>query len=126
MHVLAFPGMGVVVLEERLGFSTQEAADACGLTYRMVDNWTRCGAVWPSIPAHGQGTRRMWSTVDIERLARIARVVRDAERAGLQVTYAAITAMWDAIEAGDDWTVCLSTDISSRRKSVSRQGAGVS
>lgn len=97
----------MVVLDERLGFSTAEAAAACGLTYREVDNWTRRGAVWPSIAAHGHGTRREWSTVDIERLARIAGVVHRAERAGLTVGLAAITAMWDALDAGDAWTVTL-------------------
>ena len=95
------------MLDERLGFSTVEAAAACGLTYREVDNWARHGAVWPSIPARGQGTRREWTTVDIERLARIAGVVHRAEQAGLQVTYAAIGAMWDALDAGDAWTVTL-------------------
>jgi len=105
--VYPFPGMAVTVLDERLGFSTVEAAAACGLTYRQVDNWTRCGAVWPSIAARGCGTRRQWSTVDIERLARIAGVVHRAEQAGLTVGYAAITAMWDALDAGDAWTVTL-------------------
>jgi hypothetical protein len=99
--------MPVTVLDERLGFSTVEAAAACGLTYRQVDNWTRCGAVWPSIPAHGTGTRRPWSTVDIERLARIAGVVHRAERAGLSVGYAAIAAIWDRLTDGERWSVTL-------------------
>ena len=114
VHAVTAPtvsGMGVVVLDERLGFSTVEAAAAAGLTYREVDNWTRTGAVWPSIGAHGHGTRREWSTVDIERLARIAGVVHRAEQAGLTVTCAAIAAMWDQLAAGDDWTVTLSTDL---------------
>jgi hypothetical protein len=99
--------MAVTVLDERLGFSTVEAAAAAGLTFREVDRWSRIGAVWPSIAARGCGTRRQWSTVDIERLARIAGVVHRAEAAGFQVSSTAITAMWDALAAGRHWTVTL-------------------
>jgi hypothetical protein len=94
-------GMGVVVLDERLGFSTAEAAAACGLTYREVDNWTRTRRRVAVDRRPRPRTRREWSTVDIERLARIAGVVHRAERAGLTVGMAAISAMWDALDAGD-------------------------
>lgn len=99
--------MAVTVLDERLSFSTSEACAATGLPYSVVDRWERAGVVWPSIPARGTGSRRGWSTVDIERLARIAAVVRHAEQAGLTVSYAAVSDMWDAIAAGDPWTVTL-------------------
>ena len=101
--------MPVTVLDERLSFSTREACAAAGLPYSVVDRWERAGVVWPSVPARGTGSRRGWSTVDVERLARIARVVRDAEAAGLTVGYAAVTAMWDQLAAGDDWQVVLTT-----------------
>lgn len=97
----------VTVLDERLGFSTCEACAAVGLTYQVVDRWVRAGAVWPSIPARGSGHNRQWSTVDVERLARIARVVREAEAAGLSVSYATVGDMWDALAARHPWRVCL-------------------
>jgi hypothetical protein len=111
-HV-ALSTMPVTVLDERLGFSTREACDAAGLTYRMVDYWVRRGAVWPSVPARGKGTQRQWSTLDVERLARIAGVVRRAEQAGLIVEVGAVTEMWDTMAAGDDWWAYLSTAITS-------------
>lgn len=99
--------MGVTVLDERLGFSTREACAATGLAYSVVDRWERAGAVFPSVPARGCGSRREWSTVDIERLARIAGLVRRAEQAGLTVSYATVSAVWDALEAGGAWSVTL-------------------
>jgi DNA-binding transcriptional MerR regulator len=99
--------MAVTVLDERLALSTREACDAAGMTYRMVDYWVRRGAVWPSIPARGTGSQRGWSADDVNRLARVARVIRDAERAGLTVGVKAVTEMWDALAAGDDWHVLL-------------------
>jgi hypothetical protein len=99
--------MSVVVLDERLGFTTREACAAVGLTYQCVDRWVRGGWVWPSIPAHGQGTRRQWSTVDVERLARIARVVREAETAGFTPSYRTVGDMWDALESRTPWSITL-------------------
>lgn len=99
--------MAVTVLDERLAFSSREACDAAGLTYRVVDYWVRQGAVWPSVPAAGHGSQRRWSTRDVDILTRIGSVVRRAEAHGLTVGIAAITAMWDTLEAGDPWTVTL-------------------
>jgi DNA-binding transcriptional MerR regulator len=99
--------MPVTVLDERLSFSTRDAAAAAGVSYRMVDYWTRCGAVWPSVPAAGQGSQRGWSTVDVERLCRIGGVVRRAHAAGLSISIETITAMWDALAAGKAWSVTL-------------------
>jgi hypothetical protein len=104
---LALSPMPVTVLDERLGFSTREACDAAGLTYRVVDWWVRRDAVTPSVPARGKGTERQWSTVDVERLARIGGVIRRAEREGLTVNCAAVAAMWDSMVAGDGWRVLL-------------------
>lgn len=100
--------MPVTVLDERLGFSTLEACAAAGLTYRVVDYWVRCGAVSPSVAAHGQGTRRSWSIDDVDRLTRIGAVVHRAERLGLDVECVAVAAMWDAMVAGGTWSVTLS------------------
>jgi len=99
--------MPVTVLDERLSFSTVEACAATGLPYSVVDRWVRSGAVWPSVPGWGSGNPRQWSMVDIERLARIGCVIHRAESAGLAVSYAAVAAMWDAMVAGDPWTVTL-------------------
>jgi DNA-binding transcriptional MerR regulator len=100
--------MAVTVLDQQLGFSSIEACAAAGVTYRMADNWVRAGAITPSITsAAGHGSRRCWSMADVERLTRIGRVIDRAERAGLLVTCAAIAAMWDALEAGDPWSMTL-------------------
>jgi DNA-binding transcriptional MerR regulator len=104
---VALSTMPVTVLDERLAFSTREACDAAGLTYRMVDYWVRAGAVWPSVPARGYGSARGWTIADVDRLARIGGVVHRAEAAGLSVGVAAIAAMWDQLTAGDPWTVTL-------------------
>lgn len=99
--------MGVTVLDERLAFSTREACDAAGLTYRVVDYWTRQGAVWPSVPAAGYGTQRRWTIRDVDHLTRIGAVCRRAEHAGLSVGIGAVTSIWDQLAAGDGWTVTL-------------------
>jgi hypothetical protein len=104
---LALSTMPVTVLDERLGFSTREACGAAGLTYRQVDHWVRSGAVWPSIAAAGKGTSRQWSVADVERLARIAGVIHRAEHAGLSVSVATITVIWDTLAAGGAWSVTL-------------------
>jgi hypothetical protein len=99
--------MPVTVLDERLAFSTREACDAVGLTYRQVDYWVRAGAVWPTIAARGKGSDRGWVIADVDRLARIGGVVHRAEQAGLSVGVAAIAAIWDQLTAGDAWSVTL-------------------
>ena len=104
---VALSTMPVTVIDERLSFSTREACEAAGLTYRVVDYWVRMGAVTPSVPARGTGTVRGWSIADVDRLARIGGVIRRAEHAGLNVTAAAVADMWDQLEAGDPWTVVL-------------------
>jgi DNA-binding transcriptional MerR regulator len=99
--------MPVTVLDERLAFSSREACEAAGLTYRQVDYWVRAGAVWPSIAARGKGTDRGWTIADVDRLARIAGVVRRAEDAGLTVGVKAVADIWDQLAAGDPWAVVL-------------------
>lgn len=99
--------MAVTVLDERLAFSTLEACAAAGLTYRVVDRWVRMTVVVPSVPARGTGTQRQWSISDVDRLTRIGGVMRRAEHAGLSVSCTAVAAIWQALEAGDAWSVAL-------------------
>ena len=51
------------------------AARRAGLTYRMIDYWARCGAIEPSGGvAAGSGTRRVWTTFDVDRLVVLGRL----------------------------------------------------
>jgi hypothetical protein len=48
--------------------TSRKACLAAGITYRQLDYWTRVNAVWPALAAEGSGSRRGWSTIDVERL----------------------------------------------------------
>lgn len=57
------------------GYSTPEAADAVGVSYRMADYWARTGLVVPSREAHGSGTQRRYTFDDVMRLAIVKRLL---------------------------------------------------
>lgn len=95
------------MLEQPLVFSTREACAAAGITYRMLDYWSRCGAVVPLEPATGTGSRVGWSMRDVEALTRIGAAVRTARANGLEISMATIADMWAVIGVGGRWSVTL-------------------
>lgn len=63
--------------------SSYEAARAAGITYRQLDAWVRIGAIAPSGAAQGQGSRRRWADLDVDRLivlGRLARLLGEMDR----------------------------------------------
>lgn len=60
------------------GFRGPEAVRLAGITYRQLDYWARTGLVEPSVrPAHGSGTQRLYSRLDVVRLAVVRRLLVD-------------------------------------------------
>jgi DNA-binding transcriptional MerR regulator len=63
----------------KAGYSTAQAAEASGLTFRQVDSYDRSWLVRPSLSgAHGSGTVRRYSYRDIAELCILARLGRSA------------------------------------------------
>lgn len=57
------------------GFSSRNAAELAGITFRQLDYWCRTKLIEPSIvTAHGSGTRRRWSVDDVRKLAVLGQV----------------------------------------------------
>jgi len=88
-------------------YSTHEVAALSGLTYRILDYWTRQGAIWPDVEAHGSGSRRAWSPEQAEWLMRIGEAYRMGERRGLDLTALAVGHIWRALMDGEDWEINL-------------------
>lgn len=88
-------------------FSSLEAADLCGLSYREVDYWTREGAIRPAVEANGSGSRRVWTAEQVQWLARIANVRCAAGQAGLILTVQAVNDIWSACEESRRWRLTL-------------------
>jgi len=59
---------------EATTFATNEVAELCGLTFRMVDYWSRTSRVLrPSINCDaGSGSRRRWTADDLGRIQKAA------------------------------------------------------
>lgn len=56
-------------MEETRTFSTKDAANITGLTYRQVDHWVRSGFLTPDTAANGSGSRRRLSYEDLMKLS---------------------------------------------------------
>jgi hypothetical protein len=89
---------------ERL-ISSWRAADAAGITYRELDHWCRVGAIAPEVEAGGSGRARGWTVEQVEALCELARVRRQLQDAGLQVTMDGVRAIWDRLVDGQAWGV---------------------
>lgn len=58
-------------------FSSRQAADVAGITYRQLDYWARTDMIRPSaIDANGSGSRRRYSVADV-RLLLVIRLMLD-------------------------------------------------
>jgi hypothetical protein len=62
----------VDTITDRTQFSTREACDLAGITYRQADYWARIGLIEPDAPARGSGSRRRWNRHQVLMLATIA------------------------------------------------------
>lgn len=94
-------------LELAVDYSTREAAELAGLPYAMVDRWDRARIITSTVPAAGYGSRRRWSSGDVDHLCRIAAVWRDARSAGVLLTWQAVAGIWQTLEAGGTWQLTL-------------------
>jgi hypothetical protein len=89
-------------------YTTDEVANRAGLTFRQVDYWIRRGAIVPSLrSAHGSGTRRRWSPLDLARLRAIADVTAALGRLGVSKGFDVelIEELWaDLVDTGSaEW-----------------------
>lgn len=78
------------------GLQSNAVCKATGLSYRMLDYWTRLGAVGPSLDdGEGSGSRRLWSERDVLVLGAIARVYTDLDKLGIdQAGHGIIARLW--------------------------------
>jgi len=88
-------------------YSSLEAADLVGISYREVDYWTREGAIRPAVEANGSGSRRVWTAEQVQWLQRIANVRTAAAQAGCVLMIAAVNDIWTACESGRQWRLNL-------------------
>lgn len=51
--------------QTRPTYSTREAVDLAGVSYRQADYWIRRGLVEPTVNPSGSGSRRRWSEDDV-------------------------------------------------------------
>jgi len=86
-------------LEEDL-YGPHEVCALVGITYRQLDYWDRTGIITCEHPAHGSGSRRLWTHVEITRLKAMVAAVEEA-----RMTLAMLTtgALWRSTE-GDQTT----------------------
>lgn len=67
---------------DRQSFSSRQAAEAAGITYRQLDYWARTEVLGPSLrSATGSGSRRRYSLADV----RIMRTICVLSDLGIQV-----------------------------------------
>jgi len=61
-------------------FTSREAAEAAGISYRMLDYWLRHGVVRPLTEANpGSGYHRSFTTEEVQRLMEVAALHRSAQ-----------------------------------------------
>jgi transposase len=61
-------------------YTSREAAEAAGISYRQLDYWLRQGAVRPKTPAQpGSGYHRSFTSEEVTRLAEVAALYRSAQ-----------------------------------------------
>lgn len=60
-------------------YTTEEAAEVAGVTYRQLDYWLRQGYVVIGAPAHGCGSRRKFATDEVAALVRCVGRMRSAQ-----------------------------------------------
>ena len=94
----------------RSSYSSSEACAAAGVTYRMLDYWTRSDKIAPSIvEGDGSGSRREWSRLDVARLAAIGEVVADLGRLGVDMSVELVEMLWERLREYPDTVICEGT-----------------
>lgn len=57
--------------------TTQEVAEASGVSYRMMDYYVRQGYFQPVVQAQGSGSRRLWDPAVLDEIAELQRKVSE-------------------------------------------------
>jgi len=61
-------------------YTAKEAADAAGISYRMLDYWLRQGAVRPKAEAQpGSGNHRSFTAEEVMRLMEVVSLYKSAQ-----------------------------------------------
>lgn len=67
---------------------------AAGVSYRSLDYWIRAGAIVPSLPAEGSGSRRGFTEREQEAIVLIGQVQRDCAALGLTMSTETVGNLW--------------------------------
>jgi predicted RNase H-like HicB family nuclease len=71
-------------------YSSQEACRLAGISYRQLDHWVRQLVIKPAQPAHGSGSARGWSPLEVVQL----RIMSELRKAGVSLPRLRRTAGW--------------------------------
>lgn len=55
-------------------YTATEAAARAGVTYRQLDYWARAGHLTPSVEADGSGTKRRYTTAEVDQAQILGRL----------------------------------------------------
>jgi hypothetical protein len=75
----------------------QSSTDICqqlDIPYQRLHRWTAKGAITPTQPSTGTGSRTGWSTDDATRLAAIIRVYNDLNTLGIDCPWQLVAELW--------------------------------
>lgn len=80
-------------------WSSDEAIERVGegLTYVTLHRWVNHGAVTPSQPPTGPGSRTGWSAADISAIEAIARVRADLATLGMPCPWRLVAELWSQL-----------------------------
>lgn len=91
-------------------YSSAEACNLAGISYRQLDYWCRLAVVEPHTAAHGSGTRRRWTGQQVATLAVLALVGGHVRISGLS-ELAATLLDWDLATWADTTLLVDSTGV---------------
>lgn len=84
--------------------SAVEVCRRADVPYRVIDYWTRCGTLTPTVPADGSGSRRAYDAAMVPAIGNAHRISRGLDAAGVhrrgQISIAVIRELIDAYWQG--------------------------
>jgi len=79
LDLTVLPRLPLVDFYDRDGYSSRQACDYAGISYRELDYWARSGLAAPSVvPAAGSGSARCYSAADLAWLY-VIKALRDLD-----------------------------------------------
>lgn len=72
-------------------YTSMEAAELTGLTYRQIDYWSRQGYITPLVEATGTGSRRRFSAAQVDRLQVVGAAVGNLD---IMLSHVGVAGAW--------------------------------